>query len=45
MKLSRLLPLLLIASALGLSACANTVRGVGTDLKNTGDAVDDTVNG
>lgn len=45
MKLSRLLPLLLVATALGLSGCANTVRGVGTDMKNTGEAVDDAVNG
>lgn len=30
-----------LAAALVLSACANTVRGVGQDVKNTADAVED----
>jgi predicted small secreted protein len=43
MKLSRLFPLALIISALTLAACANTVRGVGRDVKQTAKAVEDTV--
>ncbi len=43
MKLSRLAPLVVIASALALASCANTVRGVGQDVKGTVNAVEDTV--
>jgi len=43
MKLSRLTPLVLIISAFTLVACANTVRGVGRDVKSTAKAVEDTV--
>ncbi|MGI6855769.1 EncA/B family entericidin [Mesorhizobium sp. 1B3] len=43
MKLSRLAPLALIISALMITACANTVRGVGRDVKATANAVEDTV--
>jgi predicted small secreted protein len=44
MKLLRIAPIAILACALALSACANTVRGVGKDLKSTANAVDDTVN-
>lgn len=43
MKLSRLAPVALLISALVVSACANTVRGVGRDVKGTAQAVEDTV--
>lgn len=43
MKLSRLAPVALIISALLVTACANTVRGVGRDVKGTVKAVEDTV--
>lgn len=43
MKLYRLAPIALLISALLVSACANTVRGVGRDLDETGKAVEDTV--
>lgn len=43
MKLSRIAPLALIISSLALVSCANTVRGVGQDVKNTAQAVEDTV--
>jgi len=43
MKLSRVAPLAVIAVALVLSGCANTVRGVGKDVKGTARAVEDTV--
>lgn len=43
MKLSRLAPLVLVISALVVTACANTVRGVGRDVRATADAVEDTV--
>ncbi|HWK64496.1 MAG TPA: EncA/B family entericidin [Rhizobiaceae bacterium] len=43
MKLSRLAPLVLVISALAITACANTVRGVGRDVKATANAVEDTV--
>ncbi|TIT55436.1 MAG: entericidin EcnAB, partial [Mesorhizobium sp.] len=32
MKLSRLGPVAILACALALSACANTIRGVGKDV-------------
>jgi predicted small secreted protein len=45
MKLSRLAPIAaVLAFALALSACANTVRGIGRDINNTADAVEDSVN-
>ena len=43
MKLSRLAPVALLLSAILVSACANTVRGVGKDVKGTAEAVEDTV--
>ncbi|TPM31187.1 entericidin A/B family lipoprotein [Mesorhizobium sp. B2-2-2] len=43
MKLLRIAPITILACALALSACANTVRGVGRDIKSTAKAVDDTV--
>lgn len=43
MKLSRFVPLALIISSLALASCANTVRGVGKDVKSTAHAVEDTV--
>ncbi|GLS28692.1 MAG: entericidin A/B family lipoprotein [Mesorhizobium sp.] len=43
MKLSRLAPVVLVISAVALAACANTVRGVGRDVKATANAVEDTV--
>jgi predicted small secreted protein len=43
MKLSRLAPVALIVFAIALAACANTVRGVGRDVKETGQAVEDTL--
>ena len=43
MKLSRLAPVALLISALLVSAGANTVRGVGADVKGTAQAVEDTV--
>ncbi|RWB10264.1 MAG: entericidin A/B family lipoprotein [Mesorhizobium sp.] len=36
--------MVILACALALAACANTVRGVGRDVKSTANAVDDTVN-
>jgi predicted small secreted protein len=42
MKLSQLLPVALIAFAIALAACANTVRGVGRDVKQTAQAVEET---
>ena len=39
MTISRLAPLAaVLAAALALSACANTIRGVGRDAANTVDA-------
>ena len=43
MKLVRLAPILVLVSALFVSACANTVRGVGRDINQTADAVEDSV--
>ncbi|SJZ51464.1 entericidin A/B family lipoprotein [Consotaella salsifontis] len=34
---------LILAAAVTLSACANTVRGVGRDVNSTADAVQDSV--
>lgn len=44
MKLSIIAPVAIVCCALALSACANTVRGVGKDVKATANAVEDTVN-
>lgn len=44
MKLPGILSVAIIACVVGLSGCANTVRGAGQDLKNTGEAVEDTIN-
>jgi predicted small secreted protein len=30
----------LVISAIGLSACDNTIRGVGQDIRDTGDALE-----
>lgn len=35
MKLSRIVPIVVVMSALTLGACANTIRGVGADTANT----------
>ena len=42
--MSRLAPVAVLICVLALSACANTVRGVGQDVKSTANAVEDTVN-
>jgi predicted small secreted protein len=44
MKLSRFAPVALIACALLVSACANTVRGIGRDVNATANAIEDSVN-
>ena len=44
MKLSRLAPIVVIACALALASCANTIRGVGKDVKGSANAIEDTVN-
>lgn len=45
MKLLRIAPIAaLLACAIIAAGCANTVRGAGRDIKNTADAVDDSVN-
>jgi predicted small secreted protein len=44
MKTSRFISAIVIISALFLASCANTVRGVGKDVSNTADAVEDVVN-
>ncbi|RWH81938.1 MAG: entericidin A/B family lipoprotein [Mesorhizobium sp.] len=43
MKPLRIAPITILACALALSACANTIRGVGRDVKSTANAVEDTV--
>ena len=43
MKLSKLAPLAVLLCALAVTACANTVRGVGKDVNSTVDAVEDSV--
>ena len=37
--------LLLAAFGIGLAACENTIRGVGRDVQETGEAVEDTAEG
>jgi predicted small secreted protein len=45
MRLSRIAPIAaILAAALFVTACANTVRGVGRDINQTADAVEDSVN-
>jgi predicted small secreted protein len=44
MKTNSILAGLLIISTLMLASCANTVRGVGKDVKSTANAVEDVVN-
>lgn len=39
MKTNRVILLLALAGALAATGCANTVRGVGKDIKDTGRAV------
>ncbi|MCL7996976.1 entericidin A/B family lipoprotein [Brucella thiophenivorans] len=43
MKLSRIVPVAIILCAFTLASCANTVRGVGRDVKGTANAVEETV--
>jgi predicted small secreted protein len=44
MPKSRYLTILTLAAALFAASCANTVRGVATDVKDTANAVEDAVN-
>jgi predicted small secreted protein len=44
MKTRSILTGALIISTLLLASCANTVRGVGADVKSTANAVEDVVN-
>jgi predicted small secreted protein len=41
MKLSRLLPVAVLISALFVASCANTIRGFGRDAGNAVDATED----
>ncbi len=43
MKLTRLVPVAIVLCAFTLASCANTVRGVGRDVKGTAHAVQETV--
>jgi len=43
-RFAKLIPIAVVSGALFISACANTVRGVGRDVNNTVDAVEDSVN-
>ncbi len=43
MKPSVFTPIVIVLCALSLAACANTVRGVGKDVKETGRAVQQAV--
>lgn len=43
MTLSRIVPLAIVLCAFTLVSCANTVRGVGRDVKSTANAVQETV--
>ncbi|WP_439272134.1 entericidin A/B family lipoprotein [Pseudochrobactrum sp. HB0163] len=43
MKSSVFAPLVIVLCALSLAACANTVRGVGKDVKDTGRALQQAV--
>ena len=44
MTTHRLLTVLALAAALFAASCANTVRGIGKDVNETADAVEDSVN-
>lgn len=45
-KLRRVFFLIVVAAlGVGLAACANTIRGVGRDLHQTGNAIGDAVEG
>jgi predicted small secreted protein len=44
MTISRILTASVLVCAIFLASCANTVRGVGRDVRDTADAVEDTVN-
>ena len=44
MKTSSIVTGILIVATLFLASCANTVRGVGKDVKSTANAVEDVVN-
>jgi len=41
MKLSRLVPVAVLISALFVASCANTIRGFGRDAGNTVEATED----
>ena len=43
MKLANLATVAVLVCALFTAACANTVRGVGRDINQTADAVEDSV--
>jgi predicted small secreted protein len=43
MKLSRLVPVAVLISALFVASCANTIRGFGRDASNTVDATESAV--
>lgn len=43
MKMSRIVPVAIILCAFTLASCANTVRGVGRDVKGTANAVEESV--
>lgn len=43
MKLSHIVPVAIVLCAFTLASCANTVRGVGRDVKSTAHAVQETV--
>jgi predicted small secreted protein len=43
MKTSQILASVTVVCALFLASCANTVRGVGADVKQTANAVEDVV--
>lgn len=44
MKTSSIFAAILVISTFTLASCANTVRGVGKDVKSTANAVEDVVN-
>ncbi len=43
MKLARIAPVAVLICAMFAASCANTVRGVGKDVRNTADAVEDSI--
>lgn len=43
MHRAKLVPIAAIIAVMTLSACANTVRGVGADVRGTANAVEDQV--